>query len=62
MFSYMASRRLLANPEEAAAANRLARIPLKEDFSISFGVYHKSLQGRPLLKSFLDAMENVLSE
>lgn len=40
----------------------LARIPLKEDFSISFGVYHKSIQGRPLLKSFLDAMENVLQE
>ncbi len=40
----------------------LARVPLKEEFSISFGVYYKSLQGRPLLKSFLAAMKNVLQE
>ena len=40
----------------------LARVPLKEEFSISFGVYYKSLQGRPLLKSFLAAMKNVLPE
>ena len=40
----------------------LARVPLKEEFSISFGVYYKSLKGRPLLKSFLAAMKNVLQE
>ena len=40
----------------------LARVPLNEEFSISFGVYYKSLQGRPLLKSFLAAMKNVLQE
>ena len=40
----------------------LARVPLKEEFSISFGVYYKSLQGRPLLKSFLAALKNVLQE
>lgn len=40
----------------------LARVPLQEDLSLSFGVYYKSLQSRPLLRSFLSALQDTIKK
>lgn len=37
----------------------ISRIPVEELEPVSFGVYYKSLQGKPLLKAFIRKMREM---
>ena len=39
---------------------RIAKIPLKDAEPVSFGVYYKSLQGKPALKAFIQSAKEMI--